>query len=167
MNRVKEFRERRGFAAEALAERVGVSERFLRALEADSSVASVEIGFKLAVALEAPFAELFGLEDAPGAEGVFGRVETPSKPKLTEVWEVCDDATAGGEFVGRVETAIGGDATAGGEFVGRVETAIGGDAALDGEFVGRVETAIGGDAAVGGEEADCVEVAACEDAAPD
>ncbi|MBQ9126549.1 MAG: helix-turn-helix domain-containing protein, partial [Thermoguttaceae bacterium] len=149
MNRVKEFRERRGFAAEALAERVGVSERFLRALEADSSVASVEIGFKLAVALEAPFAELFGLEDAPGAEGVFGRVETPSKPKLTEVWEGCDDATAGGEFVGRVETAIGGDAAVGGEEADCVEVAACEDAAPD-------------DGAV-----DCVEVAACEDAAPD
>ncbi|MBR4976364.1 MAG: helix-turn-helix domain-containing protein, partial [Thermoguttaceae bacterium] len=66
MNRVKEFRERRGFAAETLAERVGVSARFLRALEENSSVASVEIGFKLAVALEAPFAELFGFDGAPG-----------------------------------------------------------------------------------------------------
>ena len=76
MNRVKEFRERRGFAVRTLAERVGVSERLLRALEADSSVATVEIGFKLAVALEAPFAELFGLDNEPGANIVFGRVES-------------------------------------------------------------------------------------------
>ena len=72
MNRVKEFRERRGLTVEALAERVGVSERLLRALEEDSSVASVEVGFKLAVALSAPFDELFNLTGRPGAERVFG-----------------------------------------------------------------------------------------------
>ena len=72
MNRVKEFRERRGLTVEALAERVGVSERLLRALEEDSSVASVEIGFKLAVELAVPFAELFNFADRPGAERIFG-----------------------------------------------------------------------------------------------
>lgn len=108
MNRVKEFRERRGFAAETLAERVGVSERFLRALEENSSVASVEIGFKLAVALEAPFAELFGLDGAPGADVVFGRVETPNEPEITEVWEICDDETVDGESEVRVDVAEGG-----------------------------------------------------------
>ena len=65
MNRVKEFRERRGLTVEALAERVGVSERLLRALEEDSSVASVEIAFKLAVELSAPFDELFNFAGRP------------------------------------------------------------------------------------------------------
>ena len=74
MNRVKEFRERRGLTVEALAERVGVSGRLLRALEEDSSVASVEIGFKLAVELAVPFAELFNFAERPGAERVFGLV---------------------------------------------------------------------------------------------
>lgn len=112
MNRVKEFRERRGFAAETLAERVGVSERFLRALEENASAATVEIGFKLAVALEAPFVELFGLEDAPGAAGVFGRVETSSKPKLTDAWDacvdvaVCEDATVDDESDVCVDVAV-------------------------------------------------------------
>ena len=91
MNRVKEFRERRGFAVETLAERVGVSERFLRALEEDSSVASVEVAFKLAVALAAPFAELFGLDDAPGADAVFGRVERPTEARSTADFNDCVD----------------------------------------------------------------------------
>jgi len=108
MNRVKEFRERRGFAAETLAERVGVSERFLRALEENSSAATVEIGFKLAVALEAPFAELFGLDGAPGAEGVFGRVETPSESKLTELSGVCVDVSEDGVSGVRVDVSEDG-----------------------------------------------------------
>ena len=88
MNRVKEFRERRGLTVEALAERVGVSERLLRALEEDSSVASVEIGFKLAVELSAPFAELFNFVDRPGAERVFGAAvsEVASASDLPETF---------------------------------------------------------------------------------
>ncbi|MBQ5790751.1 MAG: helix-turn-helix domain-containing protein, partial [Thermoguttaceae bacterium] len=74
MNRVKEYRERRGLTVEALAERVGVSERLLRALEEDSSVASVEVGFRLAVELSAPFDALFNFAGRPGAERVFGAV---------------------------------------------------------------------------------------------
>ncbi len=108
MNRVKEFRERRGFAPETLAERVGVSERFLRALEENSSAATVEIGFKLAVALEAPFAELFGLDGAPGAEGVFGRVETPSESKLTELSGVRVDVSEDGVSGVRVDVSEDG-----------------------------------------------------------
>ncbi len=170
MNRVKEFRERRGLAAEALAERVGVSERFLRALEADSSVASVEIGFKLAVALEAPFAELFCLEDAPGAEDVFGRVETPNEPQLTEVLEVCVDETvceaalSDGEFVGRVDGTDCEDASVGGELVAYVDEAVCEDALVGGESVAYVDEAVCEDASVGGESVACVDEAVCEDA---
>ncbi len=105
MNRVKEFRERRGVAAETLAERVGVSERFLRALETDSSAATVEIGFKLAVALSVPFAELFCLEDAPGAKAVFGRVETPNEFEAAEVFELCADLTERDDSGVRVDSA--------------------------------------------------------------
>ena len=145
MNRVKEFRERRGFAVETLAERVGVSERFLRALEADSSVASVEIGFKLAVALSAPFAELFGFDEAPGADVVFGRVETSSEPQTAEdgdergdkaicknegektveancedvakeeIGEICANATDGVGFGDSGDETLGKDALNGGE----------------------------------------------------
>ncbi|MBR2002642.1 MAG: DNA (cytosine-5-)-methyltransferase [Thermoguttaceae bacterium] len=164
MNRVKEFRERRGFAAEALAERVGVSERFLRALEENSSVASVEIGFKLAVALEAPFAELFGLDEAPGADVVFGRVETPSEPPSTEIRAGRaaetdeadgDDAEEDGEFAGRGVEAVDDDASKDVEFAGRGVEAVDDDAEEDGEFVGRGVEAVDDDAEEDVEFAGC------------
>ena len=155
MNRVKEFRERRGFAAEALAERVGVSERFLRALEENSSVASVEIGFKLAVALEAPFAELFGLAEAPGADVVFGRVETPSEPSSAEIGvgrgvELVDDAAKDVEFADRVVESVAADATKDGEFAGRDVESVDADAAEDVEFAGRVVESVAADASKDG-----------------
>ncbi len=138
MNRVKEFRERRGFAAETLAERVGVSERFLRALEADSSVATVEIGFKLAVALEAPFAELFGLDGAPGADVAFGRVEKPSEPELPEILNdyadetVCENASVCGDSGVRAVEAVCENASVCGEFDGRDVGAVCENASVDG-----------------------------------
>ncbi len=95
MNRVKEFRERKGLTVEALAERVGVSERLLRALEEDSSAATIETGFQLAVALAAPFDELFGLAGRPGAERVFGRAadsETSETLKLPQTSENAVDS---------------------------------------------------------------------------
>ena len=106
MNRVKEFRERRGFAVETLAERVGVSERLLRALEADESVATVEIGFKLAVALETPFAELFGFDNEPGANVAFGRVETPSEAPR---WKDFDDGDVGEVLADRDDSVDSAD----------------------------------------------------------
>ncbi len=148
MNRVKEFRERRGFAAETLAERVGVSERFLRALEENSSVASVEIGFKLAVALEAPFAELFGLDEAPGADVVFGRVETPSAEIRAgrEAETRREKATQDEEFAGCVNETVGESAEEDGEFAGRADELVGDDAEEDGEFAGRAVESVGDDA---------------------
>ncbi len=146
MNRVKEFRERRGFAAATLAERVGVSERFLRALEENSSVASVEIGFKLAVALEAPFAELFGLEGTPGADVVFGRLETPNESPSTEIRAGRaaetneadgDDAEEDVEFAGRGVETVDDDAEEDVEFAGRGVEAVGDDAEKNVEFAGR------------------------------
>ncbi len=102
MNRVKEFRERRGLTVETLAERVGVSERLLRALEEDSSVATVELGFKLAVELSAPFDELFNLAGRPGAERVFGGVaEVASSTDFSDVAEeavVLEPAPSSGLF---------------------------------------------------------------------
>ncbi|MBR4832717.1 MAG: DNA (cytosine-5-)-methyltransferase [Thermoguttaceae bacterium] len=94
MNRVKEFRERMGLTVETLAERVGVSERLLRALEEDSSVASVEVAFKLAVALSAPFDELFGLVGRPGAERVFGRAAVEKTPKPFDSPELAEPVGA-------------------------------------------------------------------------
>ncbi|MBQ2790557.1 MAG: DNA (cytosine-5-)-methyltransferase, partial [Thermoguttaceae bacterium] len=175
MNRVKEFRERRGFAAATLAERVGVSERFLRALEENSSVASVEIGFKLAVALEAPFAELFGLEGTPGADVVFGRVETPSAPPSTEIRTGRgaetdeadgDDAEEDGEFAGRSVEAVDDDAEEDGEFAGCGVEAVDDDAEEDGEFAGRGVEAVDDDAEEDGEFAGC-DVESVDDASKD
>ncbi len=134
MNRVKEFRERRGFAAETLAERVGVSARFLRALEENSSVASVEIGFKLAVALEAPFAELFGFDGAPGADVVFGRVETPSEPSTTEEVNDCGAAAVREGAADKTLEVDCEDAAEDGEFDERVVGALCEDVAEDGEL---------------------------------
>ena len=102
MNRVKEFRERRGLTVETLAERVGVSGRLLRALEEDSSVASVELGFKLAVELSAPFDELFNLAGRPGAERVFGGVaeiaSATDSPDVAEETAVPDSAPSSDLF---------------------------------------------------------------------
>ena len=173
MNRVKEFRERRGFAAEALAERVGVSERFLRALEADSSVATVEIGFKLAVALEAPFAELFALDGAPGADVVFGRVETPSEPESPEIWEDCVDEAVCGDAANDagvdvcVDEAVCEDAANDAGVGVCVDEAVCGDAANDAGVGVCVDEAVCGDAANDAGVDVCVDEAVCEDAAND
>ena len=124
MNRVKEFRERRGLTVEALAERVGVSERLLRALEEDSSVASVEIGFKLAVELAVPFAELFNFADRPGAERIFGLLGGAEAVSSSDFPEDVGEAEAVSssdfpEDVGEAETVLSSDFP---EDVGEAET---------------------------------------------
>lgn len=73
-NRLAEFREKRGLAAAALAERVGVSRQTIYAMEAGSYVPNTAVALRLARTLQSTVEELFELE-----------AQTPPAPRTEEI----------------------------------------------------------------------------------
>ena len=59
MNRLKEFREKRGFSQKQLAFDVNVSARHIAFIENGSRNPSIELAFKIAKALNATLEDIF------------------------------------------------------------------------------------------------------------
>ncbi len=64
VNRLAEFREKRGFSAAVLAKNIGVSRQTIYAMEAGDYVPNTAVALKLARALEATVEEIFRLPEA-------------------------------------------------------------------------------------------------------
>ena len=63
-NHLSHIRQKRGYSAAALANKVGVSRQTIYAMEAESYVPNTLVALRLARVLEVPVEELFRLEDA-------------------------------------------------------------------------------------------------------
>ena len=62
-NRIRELREAAGMTQAELAERVNASRQTVIAIEAEKYAPSLELAFRLARCLEAPFEEVFSYAD--------------------------------------------------------------------------------------------------------
>jgi len=67
-NNLKEIRTRKNFTQEYLAGVIGVTRQTIIAIEKEKFVPSVKLALELALALDAPFENLFWLEKSPGAK---------------------------------------------------------------------------------------------------
>ncbi len=65
-NTIRRWRFERGeMTQQDLAERVGVTRQTIIAIESSKYSPTLELAFKIALALDAPFAEVFGCESGP------------------------------------------------------------------------------------------------------
>ena len=74
-NRIRELREARKIELSEFAELVGVSSRYLIALEEDAAVATVETALRIARALDATVERVFGGEEPEAEESGENRAE--------------------------------------------------------------------------------------------